>query len=128
MDMIIQTRSLFSDIPRQIPLAGADLIDFPQKLDRILHGPGAGVRTEIPALVLFHRSVKKGSADNPRSTRHFDKRIGLVIFEHRIVFRAMLLDQVALQDQCLQLRIGHDILETPDPRHHLIDLGSLVPD
>ena len=67
MDMIIQTRSLFSDIPRQIPLAGADLVDFPKKLDRVLHGSGTGVRTEIPALVLFHRVVKKESGDNPRS-------------------------------------------------------------
>jgi len=56
MDMIIQTRSLFSDIPREIPLAGADLVDFPKKLDRVLHGSGAGVGTEIPALVLFHRA------------------------------------------------------------------------
>ena len=56
MDVIIQTWTLFSDIPREIPLAGADLVDFPKKLDRVLHGSGAGVGTEIPALVLFHRA------------------------------------------------------------------------
>ena len=39
----------------------------------------------------------------------------------------MLLDQIALQHERLQLRIGHDVFKPPDAFHHLQDLGALVP-
>ena len=38
----------------------------------------------------------------------------------------MFLDQVALQNECLQLRICDDVLKPGDPRDHLFDLRSLV--
>ena len=62
MDMVIQAGSLLSDIPRQIPAAGADLIKLLNQFDRILHCPRTGIGTKIPDLVLFHRAAKKESA------------------------------------------------------------------
>ena len=126
LDMVIEAGPLLADIFREIPLTGADLVDFSQKLDGILHGSGAGVGAKIPALILFHRSGKK----NPGVILvhgHIDEGIGLIVLEHRVVFWPVLLDEVALQNQCFKFRVRHNVLETPDPRHHLVDLGPLVP-
>ena len=38
----------------------------------------------------------------------------------------MLLDQVALQHECLQFGIGDDILKSPDALHHLQNLRALA--
>ena len=38
----------------------------------------------------------------------------------------MFLDQIALQNQCLQLGIRHDILKSGDPCDHLLDFGTLI--
>ncbi len=127
MDMIIQTRSLFSDIPRQISACRYGSYRVSAAVQSYLSRLRHWYRDQnTSALVLFHLSGKQ----DPRIMllhRHFDKRIGLVILQHRIVFRTMLLDQVTLQHQCFQFRICHDIFKTPNLRHHLFDLGSLVP-
>ena len=49
--------------------------------------------------------------------------IGLVILEHDIVARLVLLDQVRLEDERLGLVVGDDELEIGNPRDQLLGLG-----
>ena len=124
-NMIIQAGALFSDIPRQNAIAGTQPIELINQLDGILDSARAGIRSEVARLVLFHCTRKK----HPRKRlahRHLDKRIRLIVFQHGVVFRAMLLDQIALQHQRLQLGVGDDVLKAADLRHHLLDFYALI--
>ena len=117
-DMVVQARALLADVARKRLAAAADLIKLLDQVDRILDCPRTCIWSKIARFVFFHRARKK----HPRvflSERHLDKRVGLVILQHRIVFRTMLLDQVAFQHERFQLRIRHDIFKTPDPLDHL---------
>ena len=96
------------------------------QVDRIANSLRTGIRPEIPGLILLHLSGKH----DPRKClagRHFNKRICLVIHEHRIVLRMMFFYKIALENQRLQLRIRHNVFEPADVRHHLFDLDALVP-
>ena len=117
-DMIIQARTFLSDVARKRLAAAADLIQLLDQVDRILDCPRTCIWPEIARFIFFHRTRKK----HPRvllSERHLDKRVGLVILQHCIVFRTMLLDQVAFQHERFQLRIRHNIFKAPDPLDHL---------
>ncbi len=125
-DVVIQAGSLLACVPGQAAAAASQLIQLPDQFYRILHRAGAGKWPEIPGLVFFHRAGKK----HPGiflPQRHLDKRITLIILQHRVVFWPVLLDQVALQHKRLQLRIRHDILKPPYPLYHLLDLRTFIP-
>ena len=47
MDVIIQTWTLFSDIPRQCPVTGTDLKKLLHQFNGIFHSSGTGIRTII---------------------------------------------------------------------------------
>ena len=101
------------------------MIQFPDQFNRILNCCHTRIRTIILCLILLHSPCK-------HHTRiflihgHFDKRIAFIVLEHRIVFWSVLLNQVALQHECLQLRVCHNILKAGDMCHHLFNLGTLV--
>ena len=76
--MVIQTRAVLSDIFRKVPAACPDLPELVDQIDRVLYRPGAGVRSEIPAFVLLHRSGEQDSRER-LVRRDLDIRIRLVI-------------------------------------------------
>ena len=124
--MIVQAGSLLPCISGKVPIAAPDVIQLVYQVDRVSDRLRAGKRSKILRLVLQHPAGK----DDPRKRlvgRHFDERICLVIHEHSIILRTVLLDQITLQHQRLKLRIRHDILKAADMRHHLLDLDTLIP-
>ena len=53
MNVIIQTGPLRTDILRQIPIAGADLVKLVDQADRILDCSGTGIGTKIDGFIFF---------------------------------------------------------------------------
>ena len=97
------------------------------QFQRILHRPGAGIRAEVPAAaVLFHIPGKQQSG---KILSHCGFNIGicLIVLEHGIIPGPVLLDQVAFQHQSFQFRICKNVLKPGDMRHHLLNLGRLIP-
>ena len=126
MDVIIQAGTLLPDITGQPAVTAADLVQLPDQLDGILHGPCTGVGAEILRLILCHPA----DHHHPRKRlvhRHLYKWIGLIIHQHGIVFGTVLFDQITLQHQCLQLGICYDIFKPGDMSHHLLNLHALIP-
>ena len=126
MNMVVQAGAVLSDHFGQRPVAGTDPVQLVDQLDGILHRSRAGVRSKVFCMVLVHPARK----EHPwifLLHRYLDKRIGLVIHEHGIVLRSVLLDEVALQYQCFQFRICDDIFKSGDVGHHLVDLDAPVP-
>ena len=84
---------------------------FFTQLDCIFYRPWHSYKDRNSVIYPFS-SVRENSTRGYSSpSRHLDKRVCLVILEHRVVFRAVLFDQVALQHQRLQLGIRHDVLK-----------------
>ena len=123
--MIIQTGSFFSLIPGQHFMAGTDLIQFPQQFNTFLNRARTCIGAEIPGFVFFHFPGKQYSRVR-LLYRDLDKRIGLVILQHGIVFWPMFFDQITFQHQCFQFRIGDDILKPRNMSDHFLDFRSFV--
>ena len=126
MDVIVQAGTLLADIPGQHPAAVPEPEDPVHQVQGVPHRAGTGKGTEVLCLVLLQLPGHK----NPREGFphcYLNIRIGLVVPQHGIVARAVLLDQIVLKDQRFQLRIRDDIFETLDPADHLQDLRALSP-
>ena len=117
----IQAGPVLPEIPGQDAVTVPEPVHPVDELDRLPHRLRAGKRPEIPGLILLHLPGKQ-DARIGLPHRHLDVGVGLVVLEHRVVLRAVLLDQVVFQDQRLQLRIRHDILKARDLLHHPVDL------
>ena len=100
-DMIIEAGAVLPRISWQHLIAGTNLVQLMDQVNRILHCPCAGVWPKVFVLVLFHRS-RKQYPGKFLSHRHLDVGIGLIILQHGIVTWSVLLDKVALQNQGLQ--------------------------
>ena len=102
--MIIQTWTVFAAVTGQITVAGAHHINLANQLDHVFHSCGAGIGSEIFRLVLFHGAGKKDSGIG-LVYRHFNEWICLIILQHGVVFRTVLLDQDVYkrQDLCRPL-------------------------
>ena len=72
------------------------------QINGILYRSCAGIRSIVFCFVFVHLSGKQHSWEILLN-RYLDERICLIIHEHGIVFGPMLLDQIALQNQSLQL-------------------------
>ena len=125
LHMVIQTWPVLTAVARKVPAAGANLVQFAYQLDHILDRAATGIRTKISVFVLLHLPGKQNSGICLLH-RDLDKRIALVILEHRIIFRTVLFDKVALQNECFQFRICNNIFESRYVGDHLLDLGTLV--
>ena len=126
MNMVIQTGPLLSGISGKHPAAGTKPVQLPDQFDGILHCSRACIRTIITRLILFHLTRKEDSGIC-FSQSHLNVRICLVILQHRIIFRSMLFNQIAFQDESLKLRISQNIFKSGNVRHHLLNLGTFVP-
>ena len=125
LDMIVKTRSVFSDIFGKISIAASDMIKLPNQLNRIFHCTRTCIRAKIFCFVLFHRPRHH----NTRKWfvhRHLNKGVTFVIHQHRIILWAVLFDQITFQYKCFQFRICHNILKTTYMCHHLFNLCPFV--
>ena len=125
MNMIIQTRAVLSRVARQVPVAGAQLIDLVYQLDRILDCSRARVRAKVPRFVFFLLAGKENSRKIfPES--HSDVRICLIVPQHGVVLRPMFFDQITFQYQRLQFGIRHNILKPRNLFYHLRFFNTLI--
>ena len=121
--MIIEAWPVLSGFLRKPLTAGADHVEFPQQFNRVPDRRGIRIRSKIFGSVFFHRSRD----EDPRILLvRCDTNVGivLVILQHRVIFRAMLLDQVGFQNQRLQFRDCHNIFKSADFRDHPLDLRA----
>ena len=119
--MMVEAGALLSDIPRKHSVAGAQLEQFIQEFYRIFYCRRARVRPEIAGFIFFHLPGKLHPGESLRYG-DLDKRVCFIILQQRIIFRAVLLDQIIFQHQRFQLRIRHNIFKPRDLLHHLLDL------
>ena len=95
------------------------------KLKCILYRKPTRIRPKILGFVLFHVT----SHHNTRKSLiygHFDIRITLIIFKHRIVSGPMLFYKIAFKHKRFKLGIRNYIFKTVYSRHHLLNLRTLV--
>ena len=123
--MMVQTWTILPTISWQHPVTGSHFIKFAHKLNHIFYSPGTCIWSEIFRLVFLHSSGKKNSGIFLIYC-DFDKRITLIIFEHGIIFRSVLLDQITLQHKGFQFRICDNILKSGDMGNHLFNLCALI--
>ena len=112
-------------ISRQTPAAGSYLVQLAQKLNSILNRTRTRIRSEILSLVLFQFTRKEDSRE-VLITCNLYIRICLVILEHCIILRLMLLDEIIFKNKCLKLRIGDYIFKIAYMTHHLLNLLSMI--
>ena len=102
------------------------MIKLFQKFNDILYRSGIGVGTEVFGMVTLHLMAVKDPWEiflhgNP------DIRISLIIGQHGVVVRPVLFDEIAFQNQSLQLGAAYDIFKPCNMRDHFLDLwGFLV--
>jgi hypothetical protein len=122
LDVVVQAGTLV--VAGDLPIAGQVRERLAQQVERPVDGRGGGEGAEVAAAVLFHAARDE----------HFGKRVGpgdldvgvtFVVFEAHVVARAVLLDQVRLEDQRLQFRVGDDELQVGDVGHNRARLGIL---
>ena len=125
LHMIIQTGPVLPCISRKTAITGTYLIQFPHQFNHVFHCPATCIRSEISGLIFFHSSGKKYSwiwfVDS-----HLDKRITFVILEHGVIFRTVFLDQIALQNKCLQFRVRNNVLKSGNVCNHPLNFGSFI--
>ena len=109
-DMIIQARPVLADIFRQLPAAGPYLIKLSEKLYRVPDSRRIDIRAVVKSLILLHTSCEHDTR-KCLVDRYTDIRVTLVILEHGIVFRPVLLDQIGFQHERFQLRISHYVFK-----------------
>jgi hypothetical protein len=105
--------------------AGAELEEALELLDRLAQGLGVGVGAEVAGPVRGHpaRGVHPGEA---RPGTDLEVEVLLVVPELDVVAGAVLLEEVALQEEGLLLRVGDDVLEVGDAGDHRPHLGAQV--
>ena len=106
-------------------LAGAQRKELPQKLQAFMHSSCGCIWPKITCPIL---------QDTPRyvHARIFFLQgdlhiwIGLIILQADIIARPMLLDQIALENQRLDLRARKDRFKISNLRHHRTHLGRMI--
>ena len=94
--MMLQTR------PVSHMLAGAQRKKPAQQTQTFMHSPRIRIRTKIACTVLKYPARNEG----PRIfllQRHLDIWIAFIILQTDIITRPMLLDEIALQNECFDL-------------------------
>ena len=117
--MVLETRAVL-----QRP-AGAQRKQAAQELQALMHRRRVRIGAEIARAVLDD-APRDEDARELLLYRDLDIRIRLVILEADIVARPVLLDEVALEDQRLDLARRHDELEIRDFRDHRTHLRRVV--
>ena len=107
LDVVLEARPVLQ------VAAGAQREELAQELEALVHGRDVRVGAEVARAVLRH-AVRQEDARVLLLHRDLDVGIALVVLEADVVMRAVLLDEVALEDQRLDLGVRHDDLEVRD--------------
>ena len=123
LDIVIQAgaRILAGDHP----VAGEIGEDAPEHIQGLVHCPDAGVGAKIARAVLDHLAGDGHLGEGIRPV-NFDIRVAFIILEADVVMRAVLLDQVHLEDERFELGTHHDPFDVGDILHQLAGLEILV--
>jgi len=112
-DVVVEAGAL-RHLARHVVLAGPDREDPLHDVERAAHRRDVGVRPEVAATVAAQLTRHEDSRIRLLH-RDLDVRVRLVVPEHHVVLRAVLLDQVLLEHERMRL-VGHDDrLEVGDP-------------
>jgi hypothetical protein len=95
------------------------------QIQRIPHRAGGRIRSEIPRVIALC-AVRELHPGEILLHRHADVRVGLVVLEHRVVARGVLLDEVALEHKSFHLRRRNDIFEVGYKAYHFSNLKRTV--
>ena len=79
MDMIIETRTFFSDIFRQIPVTGPDMIQLPEQFHRIFHRTQTGIRSKERPCLYYHIKQCKAPCQGYISQEEYRRQIDSVL-------------------------------------------------
>ncbi len=90
-----------------------------------MHSCHIRIRTEV-ARAVFPNAMRQKDARKVILQRDLDVRIRLVIFQADVVARPVLLDEVALENQRLDLARRHDEFEVRDFRDHRADFRRVI--
>ena len=120
LDVILQARTFDLHI-----LACAQREESLQELHALVHRACRRIGAEV-ARAVFRDAPRDHDARILVGQRNLEVWIALVILEADVVARAVLLDEVALQDQCLDLRMCENRLEVGNLRDHSSHLRRLV--
>ena len=125
-DLMIQTWPVLANVGRKVSIAGPYAIQFMQQLQGLFHCSRTGIGSKISGLVPL-----LGSGEHHPGIIllqcHPDKGVGLIVHQHGIILGAIFLDQIAFQNERLQLRIGDGVGKSCNMTHHLHDLWGFPP-
>ena len=109
---------------RQRRTARTDLVDLSEQIQQDMRRAHGWVRTEVFRAVVDLASGKKDARES--LFLDTDPRIGLVVLEHDVVARLVLLDHRVLQQQRLRLRVDDAVFEVGDFAHEDARLARLL--
>ena len=114
--------------------AGAQPEHFLQKLNALLHRPGAGVRAKVAVLFVHRPTVVRHArkdlpwrvASGPSRAGDLEVRVALVVAEQDVELGVQRLDQVVFQQQRLGLGAHHRGLHAHDLADHVADARAAM--
>ena len=118
VDMIVEADLVLTFLDtrfRQRCAAGTHLINLTEQVQQNMRCTHRGIRAEVLRAVVHFSSCQ----ENTRKSLLLDAdpRVGLVVLEHDVVARLVLLDHRVLQQQCLSLRVDDAVFEVGDFAH-----------
>ena len=118
LDVVVEARPV--DAVERLGCAGAGGKHSLQEREGAAHGADVGVRAEVLAAVV-HEGARRNDAWEGVGG---DADVGelLVVAQPDVVARPVLLDEVALEDESLDLGGGHHVVEVLDPGHERLGL------
>ena len=127
VDVVEQARPLEHALALgDVEVAGAEREDLAQQLQRLVDARGRCVRAEVAAAVA-HQAPRPDDAREVLAQRDLHERVALVVAQPDVEPRAMLLDQVRLEQVRLADRVGDDVIDVRDLGHHADDASVLRP-
>ena len=120
-NLIIQARTVLSNILWQPPVTGTEMIQFVDQLQYVLDCACIRIWSKIFAMIALHGMAVQESR-KCLLHRHTNIRIPFVIRHHRIILRAVFLDQITFKHKRFHLRSGDNILKIRNLRHHTRNL------
>ena len=123
LDVVVQAGA--GILAGDLAVAGEIGEDAPQHVERLVHGPHAGVGAEVARAVVDHLA-RDGDFGKGVRPVYLDVGVAFVVLEAHVVTRAVLFDQVHLEDERLEFRADHDPLDVGDVFDQLAGLKVLV--
>ena len=127
--MMVETRTVFADIPREHPRTGFEQQCFADRIDRAARRHTARIGAEI-ARAVMPRAGHNGKRRIGRIRVQPDIGIALVVLQKDVVLRLIFFDHRVLEHERFELAFGDDDIEIVNmadqlPRFGVQPLGRL---